>query len=197
MSEPLDTKRVTDVRTLRAIAHPLRARLLALLRIEGPATATELGRRTGESSGATSYHLRQLARYGYVEEETARDGRERRWKAATQFTSWESADFLGDPAALAVSDALEQRQVQRAVDQFESWVRTRSELDPAWLRASTMSDFILRLTPTQARALIDELLVVGRRYQEAPPPARDGEEPLLLAMYFQLFPFERLEDLDR
>src|SRR4051812_14770407 len=58
---------VTDVRALRALAHPLRNRLLGLLRLDGPATASRLARVVGESSGATSYHLRQLAAYGFVE----------------------------------------------------------------------------------------------------------------------------------
>src|SRR5688500_20312710 len=59
---------VTDVRALRALAHPLRNRLLGQLRLHGPATASQLGRTVGESSGATSYHLRQLAAYGFVED---------------------------------------------------------------------------------------------------------------------------------
>ena len=192
-----DTKRVTDVRTLRAIVHPLRIRLLSLLRLDGPATATELARRTGESSGATSYHLRQLERFGYVEEDGPQAGRERRWRATTQTTSWEVADFAADPEGQAVSDALERRQVERAVAQFEAWLAHRSELDPAWLRAGTLGDDVLRLTPSQAKALTEELYAVLRRYRSAPPPAEDGEMPALVAAYLQLFPFERLEDLDR
>ena len=59
---------VTDVRALRALAHPLRTRLLGQLRFHGPATASQLGRAVGESSGATSYHLRQLEACGFDEE---------------------------------------------------------------------------------------------------------------------------------
>ena len=196
MDEHQDSRKVVrDVRTLRAIAHPLRARLLVLLRIDGPATATELGRRTGESSGATSYHLRQLERYGYIEDAGPRDGRERRWKAASRTTSWEAADFRDDPAALAVSDALERRQVQLAVRQFEAWMARREQADPAWLRAATMADDILRLTPSQTRALTADILEVRRRYLDAPPSAEAGEEAALVALYFQLFPLERIEDV--
>ena len=63
---------LTDPAALRALAHPLRGKLLAALRIDGPATASMLARRYGESSGATSYHLRQLARYGFVEDDASR-----------------------------------------------------------------------------------------------------------------------------
>jgi DNA-binding transcriptional ArsR family regulator len=85
---------VTDVRALRALAHPLRSRLLGLLRLHGPATASQLGRAVGESSGSTSYHLRQLAAYGFVEEvEGEGTARERWWRARHRLTSWRADDI--------------------------------------------------------------------------------------------------------
>ena len=66
---------LTDPRALRALAHPLRVKLLGLLRLEGPMTASDAGRRVGESSGSASYHLRQLERYGLVEEAEGGTGR--------------------------------------------------------------------------------------------------------------------------
>ena len=190
------TKVVSDARTLRAIAHPLRARLLSILRVDGPATATELARRTGESSGSTSYHLRQLERYGYVEDAGPRTGRDRRWRATTRDTSWQPADFAGDPAGLAVSDALERRQVQLAVRQFEAWMRRRPGADPAWLRAASMSDDILRLTPSQAIAFVDDVMAIRQRYLDSPPEPLEGETTELVGLYLHLLPFERIEDLD-
>jgi DNA-binding transcriptional ArsR family regulator len=73
-----------DARSLRGLAHPLRLQLLGLLRMDGPATATQLAERTGQSSGATSYHLRQLAAYGFVIEDLDRTTgrRDRYWRAA-------------------------------------------------------------------------------------------------------------------
>src|SRR5919206_5319963 len=72
--------RVLSGRELRALAHPLRVRLLELLR-EGPSTASLLAERLNESTGATSYHLRELHRYGFIDEEPGRGrGRERWWK---------------------------------------------------------------------------------------------------------------------
>ena len=75
-THPRGNARVHDPSVLRALAHPLRGRLLGLLRTEGPSTATRLGQQLGESSGATSYHLRQLEAYGFVGE-ARREGRER------------------------------------------------------------------------------------------------------------------------
>ena len=84
--ETPETERVRlDSRRLRALAHPLRMRLLAALRLFGPATATELARRLDTNSGQTSYHLRQLAEVGLIEDDpdhsTARD---RYWRARHQ-----------------------------------------------------------------------------------------------------------------
>ena len=81
---------LSDPAALRGLAHPVRLRLVALLRREGPLTASEAGRRLGESSGSTSYHLRQLERFGLVEEAGERRGRQRPWRATALYTSWPS-----------------------------------------------------------------------------------------------------------
>ena len=192
-----DRTRITEVEALRAVAHPLRARLLGALRHEGPATATELGQRFGESSGSTSYHLRQLERFGYVEEDGPQSGRERRWRATSRSTSWDAGDFADDSEGRAVSDALERRQVQRAVDQFEAWMSHRGEMDPAWLHAATLGDAVMRLTPSQTKALNDELYAVLRRFRIDAPPAEAGETTELVVAHLQVFPFDLLEDLER
>ena len=67
-----------DARTLRGLAHPVRVRIIGMLRQDGPSTATKLGERLGLSSAATSYHLRQLATYGFIAEaDELGQGRER------------------------------------------------------------------------------------------------------------------------
>lgn len=71
-----------DARTLRALAHPLRLRLLAVAASEGTITTTSASERTGESSGNCSFHLRLLAKYGFLESARGRDQRERPWRLA-------------------------------------------------------------------------------------------------------------------
>src|SRR3984957_6671525 len=73
------TIRVNDPKALRALAHPIRLSLMAVLRSQGPLTATRAGELLGESSASTSFHLRQLAKYGLVEEAGGGHGRERPW----------------------------------------------------------------------------------------------------------------------
>src|SRR5688500_10930073 len=88
----LTNKVVEDLETLKAVSHPLRMQLLGALRRRGPATASELGRELGESSGSTSYHLRQLERFGFVSDADEQpSGRERRWKALHDLTEFPSA----------------------------------------------------------------------------------------------------------
>src|SRR6478609_6720512 len=73
---------------LRALAHPTRLKMLGMLRIDGPATATSLATRLGINTGQTSYHLRQLAQHGFVVDDDARgNGRERWWQAAHRSTT--------------------------------------------------------------------------------------------------------------
>ncbi|MFJ7215026.1 helix-turn-helix domain-containing protein [Amycolatopsis sp. NPDC098790] len=72
-----------EARMLRALGHPLRMRMLELLRAEGPATATGLGKQVEESSGTTSWHLRLLAEAGLVEEDSERGNKRERWWKAT------------------------------------------------------------------------------------------------------------------
>ncbi|HWD74930.1 MAG TPA: helix-turn-helix domain-containing protein, partial [Solirubrobacteraceae bacterium] len=83
MSAPPDdvpsSVEVTDPRSLRGLAHPVRLALIGLLRREGPLTATQAGERIGESPASCSFHLRQLAKYGLVEEAGAGPGRRRPW----------------------------------------------------------------------------------------------------------------------
>ena len=96
-------KRMTDPRALRALAHPLRLSLLGMLRTEGPLTATRAGELLGESSASCSFHLRQLAKYGLVEEAGGGRGRERPWRATTMFTD---IPTVADSPELAAASGL-------------------------------------------------------------------------------------------
>jgi DNA-binding transcriptional ArsR family regulator len=187
-------RNVTDVESLRALAHPIRSKMLALLRYEGPATASELGRRFGESSGSASYHLRQLARYGFVEEDPEQPNRrDRRWRAASRITSWSRADMATDPDGREISDTLERRQALGAMEAFQRWVAQRDSLDPRWADAGGLFDDLLRLTPSQAVRLDNELSAVFARYRTDPPPPDDPDEPVAhVRVHQQLLPFEEM-----
>ena len=175
---------VTDVRALRALSHPLRNRLLAKLRLNGPATASQLARVVGESSGSTSYHLRQLAAYGFVEEiEDQGNARERWWRARHRLTSWQAADVVAQEGGEEVQNEMTRLQLDGHARVLEAWHEQKEELGPAWTAATSLSDYGLRLRPDQARALADELEAVMTRWIGEHPsdvPAEGSETVCVL-----------------
>ncbi|MEV7414436.1 winged helix-turn-helix domain-containing protein [Streptomyces sp. NPDC089919] len=166
-----------DARTLRGLAHPLRVKLLGLLRAEGPATATRLAERTGVSSASASYHVRQLAAYGFVEPDPRPGGgRERWWRAAHQTTRMRTERFAdGESAALA--GAYLQSVADYYAEQTRAAVGETHLLPAAWRDASTTSDFALRLTAGELSDLVRELFEVIGRYRRADPPGTAAEDP--------------------
>jgi DNA-binding transcriptional ArsR family regulator len=176
---------VTDVRALRALSHPLRNRLLGLLRVHGPATASQLGRLVGESSGSTSYHLRQLAAYGFVEEVAGRgSARERWWRARHRMTSWQGADLVEQEGGREVQEEMTRLQIGLHARVLDAWHTQKEALDPAWTAAASINDVGLRLRPDQARALADEIGVVLTRWMADHPvdePAEGSELVFVLA----------------
>src|SRR3954470_4620267 len=140
-TQPESAVQVTDVRALRALAHPLRSRLLGQLRLNGPATASRLGRVFGESSGSTSYHLRQLAAYGFVEEvEGQGTARERWWRARHRLTSWRADEIEGQEGGAEVEDELIRIQLDVRGRVLRAWREQRRELGSAWAAAASLND---------------------------------------------------------
>lgn len=156
-----------DSARLRALAHPVRARLISVLRHDGPSTATALAQRLGTNSGQTSYHLRQLAEVGLVAEDTERgNARERWWRAAHDATSWSSVDFRGDPDDHAADDWLVGFNARLHARWIQDWIDTRNEWSDEWIDASDLSDFRLHLTPARLKAMDKELHAVIERYRQ-------------------------------
>lgn len=166
-------KPVTDLQTLKAIAHPLRMKLLALLREGGPATASELARRTGESSGATSYHLRQLERYGFVaDNDEQQSRRERRWKALHKQTEFSGAPFGQDIAAQALLRAATGYAIDYLMENVNEFMAGTTA--PEWEPVLGVNDWLLRLTPADATELmagIQQLLATFASRESADPAA--------------------------
>jgi DNA-binding transcriptional ArsR family regulator len=182
---------VTDVRALRALAHPLRSRLLAQLRLHGPATASRLGRAVGESSGSTSYHLRQLAAYGFVEEvEGQGTARERWWRARHRLTSWQAAEIEAQEGGAEVEDELIRIQLDVRGRVLRAWQMQRHDLGPAWTAAASLNDHVLRLRPDEARALADELNAVLARWMREHPTDVPAEGTELVEVLTDVVPLK-------
>lgn len=182
---------LADPTALRALAHPLRARLLGLLRREGPLTASEAGRRVGESSGSCSYHLRQLARFGLVEEAAGAHGRAKPWRATAFHTSWPTV--AATPEAAAAAETFERFVVRHQTERLLAWVETRANEPEAWQEAAAFGDTLLYLTAEELAALRDALLALAAPYQarsDDPALRPEGARPVI---YLQ-FAFPTQED---
>lgn len=169
-SEPL---RKLDATALRALAHPLRVDLLERLRRLGPATATQLASEFSETSGATSYHLRQLARHGFVEEDAERGTkRERWWRPVAGRLSIDGFQFRQtqvrqDPATRHAARFLTREIIERRSMRLAQWLERADEWPDEWKQASPGNDdYQLDLTREQLEALRDELEAVVMRYKE-------------------------------
>ncbi|MFD4597824.1 ArsR/SmtB family transcription factor [Streptomyces sp. NPDC058464] len=180
-----------DARSLRGLAHPLRMQLLDALRQYGPATASQLAERLGESSGATSYHLRQLAEHGFVEDAPERGkGRERWWQAADQGITYDSADFEdASPEIRGLTEVFLQEAAARHSRELAAWLGTRDRWSPAWTRSSDMSDMGLRLTPDLAFELIEKMHALVDDYRDRVPD-KDTPESQQVRVHTHLFPIE-------
>lgn len=152
----LTNKVVEDLDTLKAVSHPLRMQLLGALRSRGPSTASALARELGESSGSTSYHLRQLERFGFVgDDDEQPSGRERRWKSLYDLTTYPAAlaDLAGGREYL---DVVRRRQEEQLRDGLAAWTETR--------RGIGHSDYSLALDPDDLESLERDIFAVVERY---------------------------------
>ena len=153
---------------LRAYAHPLRVRMIRHLNDHGPATATTLAQALGESTGQTSYHLRQLARHGLVEEDPCRGpGRERWWRSRSiEF----GPEMLDDPGTAPAMRFLLDRVVE---DRAAALRRLMSgDLPPQW-RATMTSEATLRLDPQEMGELNTALQAALNRFVAISSSRRD------------------------
>src|SRR5687768_10348954 len=131
-----------DTQSLRALAHPVRVRLMTLLRERGPSTATRVAQHLGLNSGATSYHLRQLAAAGLVEEDTERgNARERWWRSVHRATYFDPYDLPESerPASAVYLSALAAEYGERIRQAAHDFLVYPED----WQRSGDMSDFRL------------------------------------------------------
>lgn len=169
--------RLTDPKALRALAHPIRLALVGQLRMRGQLTATQAGELLGESSASCSFHLRQLAKYGLVEEAGGGQGRERPWRATTMFTSW--PEVAEDPKVEAAAGLLSSVVVDFWFESLRRWLEVRPDEPTEWQRAAEFGDAGIYVTAdelaelgSRMRALVYEYLPRQADPQLRPPGAR-------------------------
>lgn len=180
---PRDVQTLTEARALSAMAHPLRARILDALTVDGPSTASALAARTGQAVGNVSHHVKILAQARLVEEapELARDRRERWWRLTAPSTRWSSAELVDDPAAVDAALAAERLHLTRQYERARAWLDVGDPGD-RWADAAFAMQRWLRLSPDEARELTDELLGVLDRWatRDADPAGEAERESVIV-----------------
>jgi DNA-binding transcriptional ArsR family regulator len=180
-------REISDARTFRALSHPVRLSLLEAMVVHGPLTATQASEQIGESPTTCSFHLRQLARYGFVEEAGGGKGRARPWRLKT--IMMQSANVHDDPeteiAATAFAGLLRERQLER----YRTWLDTRATYPREWRAAANEGDYLFWLTPEELTELNQELSQMliqrgsGRLTDPAARPAGALPVELMLLTY--------------
>ncbi len=163
MSSPTPTVHL-DGPALAMLAHPLRSRLLAELRVVGPATATTLAALLQTNSGATSYHLRKLATVGVVVDSGEGSGRQRLWQVGTEFRPRD--EDPGDNADVeAALEWLARDYLHHFTDRAEQWLDAQDRWPAGWREPAGLSDHLVQVTAGQLSALRTDLAEVLERYR--------------------------------
>ncbi|MGN6380827.1 MAG: ArsR/SmtB family transcription factor [Gaiellales bacterium] len=189
-AERTATRKLSDPRAMRAMAHPTRLELMELIGREGELTATRAGELLGLSPANCSFHLRQLAKYGFVEEAAGGSGRNRPWRLVSLSHEWSESDL--DTEASAAATALSMVVLEREMERLAGWFERQRDEPAEWRDASTSSSAILYLTPEELNELGDTLGELVARYlgRVADPSLRPpGSRPVaMIAAAYPLVP---------
>ncbi|MCQ4205828.1 ArsR/SmtB family transcription factor [Streptomyces longispororuber] len=187
-------RRITDVGTLKALAHPVRAQLYRELTLRRVATASQLADRVDEAVALVSYHLRKLAEHGLIEEAEPQgtDGRERWWQPASDGVQIRDADFRDAPEKAAAHTAASRLFLEQRVAMYRRFLDERITWTDAWATAHESSESMLRLTAGELTELVGEMRELLRRYDErgrAAEAAGDTDGRENVAVHTYAFPF--------
>jgi len=160
---------------IRAMAHPVRLDLRALLAQEGPLTAADAARRLGISQALASHHLRQMAKYDFVERATGKDNRERPWRLVSTSQSWR--DAVKTPEGAAAADILEQLLAERALEALTQWQERRVREDPIWRDNSGIGQSGFYLTGDELAELVTQIDALLQRYVDDRPIDDKSKRP--------------------
>lgn len=159
------------------MSHPLRPRLLSLLKLDGPATASMLARRTGQAVGNISHHLRVLAAAGLIEEapELARDRREHWWRRTAPTLRWSASDFAGDAVSDAVARAADSINSDRQLEIVRAWAQAAEQDKASWPDGPFSIDSWMRVTDAELAEFGGQMLALIKRWADRQLPD-DGQQ---------------------
>jgi Helix-turn-helix domain len=192
---PSQSRAITDPTVMRALAHPVRMALVELLGALGTVTATQASELLGESPANCAFHLRTLAKYGFVQEAGGGRGRERPWKAADLRISVSSEQ--ADPQAALAASSLNRLWFEQWVERVRPMFGAPAAL-PGWQDATGWTRSAMILTPEESMELSKQIDALIRRYE----PRKDDPSlrpPGALPVEWSIFsaPIAELAELTR
>lgn len=180
-------RELRDPQAMRALTHPVRLELLRVLELEGQLTATQAGELIGEPPNTCSFHFRQLAKYGFVEEAGPAPGRSRPWRLVT--TGMHFTHLHEDPDTAIAARELESMLVDRYLARLGAFYAARSALPREWQEVTGGSQATLHLTPAELRQVDQEVMAIIDRYagRGADPAQRPaGSQPVEVLLFAYL-----------
>jgi DNA-binding transcriptional ArsR family regulator len=163
-SPSMEVRELTDPKTMRALTHPVRLALLEALALDGPLTATEAGELIGESPTTCSFHFRQLAKYGFVEEAGGGAGRQRPWKMA--HVSMNFSDAADDPETNVAAKGLERLVFDRAISRLQRFKESKSNFPKEWQNAATTIESVMFVTAKELSDLSAQVIELLTQFQD-------------------------------
>ncbi|MDK0518951.1 helix-turn-helix domain-containing protein [Streptomyces sp. ML-6] len=189
-----ESRRVSDLETLKAFGHPLRMKLYRALYVAGSATASQLADQVDEAVSLVSYHLRKLADHGLIEEaeQQGTDGRERWWQPASKGLTFHDEDFRDAPEKAATHAAINRLSFDQHIEMYRRYLDSSSNWPPEWRSAAFFSEYLARLTAEELADLGREMSELVNRYESlgrtrAEAGDTEGRENVALHLYG--FPF--------
>jgi predicted ArsR family transcriptional regulator len=156
-----------DPVVIRALAHPLRLDLLSITGHAGQITTADAARQLGISHGLASHHLRQLAKYGFVQQAPGKDKRERPWRLTSTSTSWR--DAVATPEGAAAAAVFEEVLAERALTALRSWLRRRADWPAQWRKHTGVGQSTVYLTLPELAELDEAIEALITRYVDERP----------------------------
>jgi DNA-binding transcriptional ArsR family regulator len=156
-----------DPVAIRALAHPLRHSIMSIIGRLGRATTADAARELGISHGLASHHLRQLAKYGFVEQIAGKDHRERPWRMVATSYNWAGARDTAEGSSAV--DVLEQFFAEQALDEFLGWQQRRGSWPEAWREHTGVGQSSVYLTLAELAELTDAFEALILRYVNERP----------------------------
>ncbi|MGI8692040.1 MAG: winged helix-turn-helix domain-containing protein [Geodermatophilaceae bacterium] len=156
----------------------------------GPATAAVCARHLGTSQASCSFHLRQLAKYGFVElAEVSEDRRERPWRLVDVEQEWSAVD--GGPAA----DQLDRVFIEREAERMQTWRTASANMPEPWRRAAFLGGLTVPVTVTELEQIRDQLMAVVSPYvARLDDPSSRPVDSRLVRLLLSAVPLTHLDD---